>query len=109
MKPGFALPWAGAFFNPGTRPFSPMNLSSKKELAFSAKGDGQTYRIMVFTQGGGFTAATQTFVATPDWKESVFKLSDFDGTDGHDLLGVGFFAGPGQGKFQLQLDDVQLR
>ena len=37
----------------------------------------------------------------------AFQLADFDGMDGHDLLGVLFVAGPEHGKFEFQIDTVE--
>jgi ABC-type multidrug transport system permease subunit len=98
--------WAGAMFFPGPSRFAPVNLSTKKALSFWAKGDGQTYRVMLFSQSLGFVPATQTFVARPDWTKFVFPLASFQGMDGHDLEGV-LFSGGKPGRFAFQIDDVR--
>jgi len=49
------------------------------------------------------------FVARPDWKQYRIPLSAFDGSDGSDVLGIAFVAGPSPGKFAFELDDVELR
>ena len=49
----------------------------------------------------------QTFVPDSEWKQFSFKLSDFDGCDGHDLTGLFFGAGLPAGRFALQIDDVR--
>lgn len=105
----FAYPWAGAMFFPGAAPMQPANLASKKEITFWAKGDGKTYRVMLFTKSGGSIPPTQTFVAGPEWKEYRFQLSQFDGMDGHDLTGILFTGGTAIGKFSFQIDDVQFQ
>jgi hypothetical protein len=47
---GFAFPWSGVMFAPGPTPMAPVNLSSHKAIRFWAKGDGQTYQVMLFSQ-----------------------------------------------------------
>jgi imidazolonepropionase-like amidohydrolase len=105
----FAYPWAGAMFFPGSAPMQPANLASKKEITFWAKGDGKTYRIMLFTKSGGSIPPMQEFVAGTEWKEYRFQLSQFDGMDGHDLTGILFTGGTAIGKFSFQIDDVQFQ
>ena len=105
-----ALPfaWAGVMFSPGAEPFGPVNLSSKKNISFFAKGDGQTYRVLVFTASGGRIPAQQTFAAGADWKKTSIPFSAFNGTDGHDISAILFVGGPAAGKFDFQVDDVRL-
>ncbi|HEY7236103.1 MAG TPA: CIA30 family protein [Gemmatimonadaceae bacterium] len=106
-----ALPfaWAGAMFSPGTQPMQPADLSSKKEIHFWAKGDGKTYRIMVFARSKGMRPIEQRFVAGPEWKEYVFPFSSFSGIDGHDFMALLFVGGPAAGSFAFQVDDVRFR
>lgn len=106
---GLPFAWAGAMFSPGEQVFAPANLSAKKKIVFCAKGDGQTYRVMIFTQSGGAIPAQQTFAAGKDWKQYTFPFSAFNGTDGHDLSAILFVAGPGAGKFDFQIDDIRLK
>jgi imidazolonepropionase-like amidohydrolase len=100
--------WAGAMFFPGTAPMTPANLSSKKSLHFWAHGDGRSYRVMVFTKSGGYMPAQKTFATTPDWTEVVMPLSDFGGTDGHDVTGILFSASSDSGAFIFAIDNVKL-
>ena len=104
-----ALPfaWSGAMFSPGDQPFAPVNLTSKKAIHFWARGDGRTYRVLIFTQSGGYMPAQKTFVTGRDWKEFTFPFSDF-GTDGHDVTAIIFAAGVPGGSFQFSVDDVRL-
>jgi imidazolonepropionase-like amidohydrolase len=106
---GLPFAWAGVMFSPGSQPFAPANLSSKKTLTFWAKGDGKTYRAMIFTESGGRMPAQQTFAVGPEWKEFSFPLSAFNGTDGHDIEAILFVGGPQPGKFDFQIDDVRLQ
>src|ERR1700732_3684149 len=105
-----ALPfaWAGVMFSPGAEPFGPVNLSSKKNISFFAKGDGQTYRVLVFTASGGRIPAQQTCAAGADWKKTSIPFSAFHGTDGDDIASILFVGGPATGKFDFQVDDVRL-
>jgi hypothetical protein len=66
---------------PGSQPFIPINLSSRKSISFFAKGDGQTYRVLVFTASGGRIPAQQTFTAGSDWKQTNIPFSAFNGTE----------------------------
>jgi hypothetical protein len=86
----------------------PADLSASKAIAFWAKGDGQTYRLMVYTQARGYIPGTQPFTAGPEWRLYTFLLADFGGTDGHDVTAIVFSAGPQPAKFDFQIDEVRL-
>jgi len=101
--------WAGAMFTPGEQMMMPVNLSSKREVRFWARGDGKTYRVMIFAESKGFTPQMQSFVAGAEWKEFVFPLSAFGGTDGRDLMALIIAGGPAPGEFSLRIDDVRFR
>jgi hypothetical protein len=105
-----ALPyaWAGAMFSPGPAPFTPANLSGKKTLHFWARGDARTYRVMIFTTGGGRMPAMKNFSVSSEWKEVSMPFSDFGGTDGHDIMAILFCASTEAGPFQFAIDDVGL-
>ena len=103
---GLPYAWSGVMWSPGTQPFVPVNLSSKKQITFYAKGDGQTYRVLVFTASGGRIPAQQTFTAGSEWKKFSMPLSAFNGTDGHDFSALLFVGGPNAGKFEFQVDEV---
>ncbi len=109
VRPGFVFPFAGAAFYPASKPMQPANLSAAKSIRFRAKGDGQTYRVMVYTRAGGYLPGMQTFAAGPEWTEYTFPLAEFNGTDGHDITSISFAAGPEPRKFSFQIDDVGLR
>jgi imidazolonepropionase-like amidohydrolase len=105
----FAQAWAGAMFSPGAQPFQPANLGAKHELHFWAKGDGKTYRVLVFAESKGFSPLPQTFVAGSEWKEVTMPFASFAGIDGHDLMAVLFVGGTAPGTFSLQIDNVSFR
>jgi beta-glucosidase len=106
-----AFAFAGALYFPGGPAMQPANLSAKKEISFWAKGDGKTYSLVVLTEvrnGQGNMPAMTTFVAGPEWKQYVFPFSTFE-TDGSDLSGLGFVHAQEPGKFQFQLDQLEIK
>jgi hypothetical protein len=109
ISPALPYAWGGAMFSPGQQMMTPVNLSSKKDVTFWARGDGKTYRVMIFTESKGYTPLMQDFVAGSDWKQYTFPLSAFGGIDGHDLMALMFVGGPQPGPFAFQIDDVRFR
>lgn len=105
---GAQYQWAGAMFSPGAGMMSPANLSFKRSISFWAKGDGKTYSIMIFAQSLGYTPATLTFIAGPEWKEFVFPFDKFS-IDGSDVMGIFIGASRGEGEFTLSIDSVRLK
>ena len=106
---GFAFPWSGAMFSPGSVPMQPANLSGRKAIQFWAKGDGQTYEVMLFSKKLGFRPATQNFVAGPEWKQITLPFAAFGDVDGSDIMAIAWTAGPKTGKFELELDSIRLQ
>ena len=104
---GGTVTWAGAMFCPGRWPFAAVNLSSKKAIRFWARGDGQTYCLMVYAQRRGYMPAVQTFAAKAEWKQFTFAWKDFAGLDGSDVTAVMFGRSLNTGKFKLQIDNVE--
>ena len=107
ILPGFPFGWAGVMFTPSGTPQKPANLSSKKQISFWAKGDGQTYAVMIAARSYGYVPARRSFVAGPEWKQFSFELSEFDGMEGHDLLSIAFAGGPKLGKITFQVDNIR--
>ena len=108
VAPGLAYAWSGAMWEPGDAPLAAVDLSSTHGLSFLARGDGATYRVMVFTKRRGRFPSIKTFVAGPAWTPVRLAWSDFDGSDGSDVFGIAIVAGPAPGAFALELDDVAL-
>lgn len=108
IDPGLPYAWSGAMFSPGAAPLSPTDLSSKRGIRFWARGDGKTYRIMVFSQSRGEIPLRQTFVAGDEWKEYVFTFSSFSDFDGKDVAAFLWVGGPEGGTFDFQIDGVRL-
>jgi imidazolonepropionase-like amidohydrolase len=110
MKPGSMFPWAGAMFFAGPQPMAGVNLSAFHSVAFWAKGDGGTYRVMVFANQLGRIPAERPFVAGPEWREVVIPFATFSATlDGSDLQAVLFSGSAGRDRFRLQIDNVRFR
>ncbi len=105
-----ALPyaWFGAMWSPTPTPMTPANLSSTKGLRFQARGDGKTYRLMVFAQSKGMMPLTRTFTAGGEWRLVEVAWKDL-GIDGTDVMAVIFSGGPEPGEFALQIDEVALQ
>jgi hypothetical protein len=96
-------------FTPGKQVFQPVDLSSRRELRFWAKGDGKTYRVLIFAESKGFAPLVQSFVAGADWKEYALPLSAFDGIDGHGVMALIFAGGPAPGPFAFRVDNISFR
>ena len=52
--------------------------------------------------------ALQPFVAGPEWKQFSFPIADFH-TDGHDLVGIAFAHAQEPGKFEFEIDEVEIK
>jgi hypothetical protein len=100
--------WYGAMWSPGATMMAPADLSAKPGFAFQARGDGKTYRVMVFSQGKGMMPLVRTFVAGPEWRQVQLAWSDF-GITGNDVIGIVFAGGPQPGQFAFLIDDLRLR
>ncbi len=89
----------------------PVNLSSKKEIRFRAKGDGHSYTLLVLTEkanGQNAMPGMTSFSAGPEWKQYTFPFSTFQ-TDGSDITAVAFAAMQNPGKFSFEIDQVEIR
>ncbi|HZJ09793.1 MAG TPA: hypothetical protein VFD39_08870, partial [Trueperaceae bacterium] len=104
----FGFPWAGTMFMPGAQPFGPADLSSKPNLHFWAKGEGDPYRIQLFCQNLGQVPAETSFETAAEWQEYDVALGEVGGCDVSGLMAVIFSAGQ-PGEFSFQIDDVEFR
>ncbi len=109
IRSGFAFPWAGAMYFPGSAPMTPTNLSGSSALAFQVRGDPGTYRVMMFAESLGQMPSQQTFEVTDSWSEVVLELAKFPGVDPAGATGILWTAGPATGPFRLQIDQIELR
>jgi beta-glucosidase len=106
---GPQFPWAGVLFAPSGEIDEPANLSDKKNISFWAKGDGRTYSLAVITTANaGQMPSFKTFVAGPEWKQFSFPISSF-ATDGSDLTGLAFAGAQQPGKFEFEIDEVEIK
>lgn len=110
IKPGFAFPWAGATFFPGSAPMRAVDLSARHEIVFQTRGDGREYNVLLLSgESEQGMPAMQGFVAGPDWTEVRLPLAAFAGADPATLRGIGFSAGLPIGEYRLEVDQVELR
>ena len=99
--------FAGAMFSPGEAEMQPSDLSAYRTLSFWAKGNDDDLQVMLFTKKQGFQPSIQVLKAPREWKRFEFKISDFDGADGTDVLGL-WFGKSVKGEFKFWIDEVQL-
>jgi hypothetical protein len=106
---GGPFPYSGVMFAPGSSPMDSVNLSSKKTISFWTKGDGKGYALALLTEStAGGMPAIKPFVAGPEWKEYSFPMSSFQ-TDGTDIRGLAFARGQEPGKFEFEIDQVEIK
>jgi beta-glucosidase len=106
---GGPFPWSGVMFFPGSSPMDAVNLSSKRTISFWAKGDGKSYVVAMITESNsGGMPAFQAFVAGPEWKEYSFPMSSFR-TEGSDVRALIFARGQEAGKFEFEIDQVEIK
>jgi hypothetical protein len=107
---GDAVPyaWYGAMWSPGVQPMSPVDLSRFDGFSFRTRGDGGTYRAIIFAQSHGFQPLERNFESGSEWREVAFSWADF-GIDGSDIMGVVLVGGPTPGPFSFLVDDFRLR
>ena len=90
----------------------PVNLSGKSSISFWAKGDGGSYTLVVLTESrsgqNGDLPAMTGFQAGPEWKQYKFPFTQFD-MDGSDLTGLLFVRLNNPGKFQFQIDQLEIK
>lgn len=99
--------WAGVMWSPGTQPMQPADLSATSGVRFHARGDGRTYRVLVFAQSRGMVPQMHEFVAPADWTTIEVPWSAF-GTDASDVMAILFVGAPPAGDFRFEVDDVEL-
>ena len=101
--------FAGAYFVPGASERDPVNLSSKKNIEFWAKGDGQNYSLVLQAESNsGQMPVFQHFTAGPEWKQYSFPITSFK-VDGSDLTGVAFLKALNPGKYEFEIDEVEIK
>lgn len=110
IRAGFAFPWAGAAFFPGSEPMQPVDYSGRHELVFWVRGDGRRYRAMLLSGPSMQGMPSELgFVAGPHWQEVRLPLDAFRGADLARLRAIVFGAGVPAGQFEFRIDQVELR
>ena len=99
--------FAGAMFSPGAREMQAADLSAYRKISFWVKGADDDIQVMLFTQKRGFQPSIQFLKAGKEWKRVEYKIADFDGSDGTDVLGL-WIGKSEAGNFQFWIDHVQL-
>jgi hypothetical protein len=106
-------PYVGTSFVPNGKPGVEwikqgyMDYSHKKTLSFFARGDGQTYTVLVMGPVMDGIPPMYTFTSSADWTEVRIPLANLAGLDVQrvKLISIGAnFPGP----FRFQIDNVRL-
>lgn len=106
---GGPISFAGVNFVPGASEADAVNLSSKKNVSFWAKGNGQNYSVVLQGESNsGQMPVFQNFTAGPEWKQYSFPITSFK-IDGSDLTGVAFLQAMRTGKFEFEIDEVEIK
>jgi hypothetical protein len=108
---GLPYAWAGVSYSPGRERYAPADLSRRAELAFWARGDGGTYRVIVLSAApdGREIRHERRFTATPEWTPVRVPFAELRGANLAAVRAINFSAGPRPGAFAFQLDQLQLR
>ena len=110
IKSGFAYPWAGVFFGPGTKVMQPVNYLNAKELVFWVKGDGRKYSVMAISSMSAIGAPpSQSFSTSSAWTEIRLPLQGFAGLELSSVSGFSFNAIGSEGEFSFIIDNVEIR
>jgi hypothetical protein len=106
---GLAYAWSGTIMFPAGKPFEAADLSRGEKITFWAKGDGQTYQILVYTKETGYMPTSQSFTCGAEWREVSFAFKDLPNLDTTQITAIGFTAGPKPGSFSFSIDDIELK
>ena len=100
---GFAFPWSGPMFSPGSVPMEAVDISAAQRVTFWARGSG-SLRFMLFATSLGQIAAQADVPLTEDWQQHSVTFDSL-GVDGSDLMAI-LFSGSTLGEFSFQLDSI---
>jgi imidazolonepropionase-like amidohydrolase len=107
---GAPWPWAGLMLAPGQGAMQAVDASRWKELVFQARGDGREYTVMLFSGVEAMGRPSMLGIQPgKDWQEVRLPLSGFAGADLARLRGIAITAGQPQGRFQFDVDSVEIR
>ncbi len=104
VDPKFMFPWAGA----GAFTQDAVNISPYSRLTFRVRGTNGRYRVMVFSGAQTGAPPSQSVEVSDTWSTITLELENFRGLDVGNFYGLAIVAGPEQGEFKYQLDDVKL-
>jgi ABC-2 type transport system permease protein len=109
IRPGFQWPFAGAIFFPNGPPNEGMmDYSSRKTLAFFARGDGGKYvATFLSTADRNSIPSSYPFEAGAEWREIRVPLADFV-VDPSRVRGIMIGSNGPEGRFRLQIDNVRI-
>ncbi|MFZ6863637.1 CIA30 family protein [Undibacterium sp. Ji67W] len=107
VQSGFAYPWAGVVFFPGSDPGQAANLSAAKKISFKIKGDGKPYNIGFYIQGN-YIPITKQLNSSNEWQTVKLILDDFKGLDLSIVTMITFYAGPEIETYHFTIADVRL-
>ena len=107
VVPSTGLRGTGAVWLPGLDAWLPADLSARSGLSFVARGDGQPYHVVVFTQHDDRKPHLRPFIAGSEATSVHLTWHDFD-TDGSDVVAVLIGRVDPPGPFSLVIDDVTL-
>ncbi|HET7268348.1 MAG TPA: CIA30 family protein [Oleiagrimonas sp.] len=108
LKSGFISPWAGAIWFPGNHPMQATDLSGIKTLTFKVRGKPGSYTLLMMVGSTHSIPQSAPFTVTRDWQTVTIPLAEtFPGAKLKRVYFLAFSAG-NYGKFQFELDDVQL-
>ncbi len=100
--------WAGAVRFLAAEPPAAVDLGPIESLHFAARGDGGTYRVLLFTLRGGPTPVElASFATSARWTEHDVPLAGR--ADRGEAVAILFSGGPDPGAFRFAVDDVELR
>jgi len=109
VEPGRARTfWPGIIATPASADLGAMleaDLSAWKGIELWAKGDGQTYRIILNTDSGHHV---RTFVANGVWERYQFLFDDFGANTSRSVIGIILAAPDKPGRYAFRVDEVRL-
>lgn len=108
IKPGYIAPWAGIAFYPGAQPFRPANLSAAKALRFWARGEGNSFAVMMFSTSGGQRPDVSPIKVGKEWAEVTLRFADLANFDPATAQMMLIGAVQQDGPFRLEIADVRL-
>ncbi|MEM8932509.1 MAG: amidohydrolase family protein, partial [Acidobacteriota bacterium] len=109
LKPGAPFPWAGAIAFLGPRQMVPVDLSTRTEIAFRARGEAASAMLMVFSGDMQGIPPSRPFDVGPEWRTVTVPLDAFTGLDLSTWRALSWNAVGAPGTFHLEIDDVEIR